>query len=544
MEPYGAEQPLIYVLGEHPGETDDERGEQFMGEAGKLLRSQFKSAVFRRDVRLGNTIQCRPIDAQGGHKLPEMSEIECCRHRVADDIAMSSPIVVVGAGGIPLNWATGLSGINGWRGKLIATRIGGLDCWYYPILSPDFVLRKQRAYGKSEFELCFEHDIEWVLDNVEKLPNAITYKAPYDTGITLIEGQGLEDYNRLEGMLSVLSSEPYVAIDLETSGLRPYMDNPKIHLCAIGTYESTVAFPLDHPQGWSDNFRRRVWSLLADFILSSGAKIAHHLSFELEWLTYFYGRKIAHLTEWEDTMAQAHTLDERIGTLSLDDLTRQHFGFFLKKQSNVDPKRLLEYPIRDTLRYNGMDTKWTALLHTVQKPQIDANPQYVIEYERKLRLAPALVFTQQKGIPVDFDYTRKMQAKLQNELEEIEIRLGGCREIDTYQARYGHFSPMSPADVLKLMKDVCKRDEVNKSGGGHTSDEEALSKIPAKEVPSAPMILEHRSVSKLLGTYITPLLDGQNVYSDGHIHCTFGSMIAVTGRLNSSDPNMQNFPKN
>lgn len=546
MSPSGTERPLIYVLGEAPGENEDLEGEPFVGKSGRLLRSQFPASVLRRDVRISNTIRCRPPE----NRTPEMPEIECCRLKGQEDIERTAPKVIVGTGNIPLNWATGLSSVTAWRGKLIATKIGNHPCWYYPVLHPSFVLRKQSKYRKSEFELCLEHDIGWILDNAERLPNAKVHEAPYDRGIEIIEGQTLADFNRLEDILNELAKEPSVAIDLETGDgktglgcLRPYVDDPKIFTCSIGTFDRVAAFPMDHPQGWNSSLRRRVWALVAEFLLSSRRKIAHHLGFELEWLTYFYGRELANLTEWEDTMAQAHTLDERIGTLSLDDLTRQHFGFFLKAQSKVDPKRLLEYPIRDALRYNGMDSKWTHLLYETQRPLVEREPKFIREYERKLRLEPALVLTQQKGILVDFDYAREMETKLVKDLAGIEMKLEKCPEIGKYKAQFGTFLASSPDHVLRLMKDVCHRDEVRKEEGGHTSDEAALSKIPEGEVPSAPLILEHRSVMKLAGTYILPLLAGRNAYRDGRMHPKFSSMVAVTGRLACEDPNAQNYPK-
>ena len=539
MSPVGTDRPSIYILGEAPGENEDLEGMPFVGKSGKLLRSQFSHSYLKREIRISNTIRCRPPE----NRNPEIAEVECCRLQNQLDIELAAPRVIVGTGNVPLNWATGLSSVTGWRGKLIATKIGKHQCWYYPILHPSFVLRKQSKYRKSEFEMCFEHDIQWLMDNIDSLPDAKVYDAPYDGGIELIEGQSLSDFNRLEDILNDLAKEPSVAIDLETNALRPYVDDPKIHLCAIGTFDRVVAFPMDHPQGWNSSLRLKVWNLLAEFLLSSGKKIAHHLGFELEWLTYFYGRQLANLTEWEDTMAQAHTLDERIGTLGLNDLTRQHFGFFLKDQSKVIPARLLEFPMRDALRYNGMDSKWTHLLYNTQRQMIEAEPNYIREYERKLRLEPALVFTQQKGILVDFDYAREMETQLARDLASIELKLERCPEINKYRSRFGAFSPTSPEHVMKLMKDVCQRDEIKKEGGGNTSDEAALSKIPESEVPSAALILEHRSVMKLAGTYITPLLAGNNTYKDGRMHPKFSSMVAVTGRLACESPNAQNFPK-
>lgn len=539
MQPSGTASPSLYILGEAPGETEDKEGAPFLGKPGRLLRSCIPARLLEDEIRIGNTIRCRPPD----NRTPELAEIECCRNWVADDIAASKPLVVIGAGGVPLSWATGLTNVTAWRGRTIATRIGGHDCWYFPILHPSYVLRKQSKYGKSEYERVFEHDLDWITRNYNKLPRAHTYDAPYDRDITLIEGAGVKDFNALEDALNRLATQPSVGIDIESSGLRPYANNSAIYMCSIGTFDDTVAFPIDDPRAWNSTLRRKVHSLLVEFLLESRRKVAHNLGFELEWFTYFYGERIAYLTEWDDTMARAHTIDERIGTLGLGDLTRQWFGFDLKAQSNVDPKRLLEYPIRDGLRYNGMDAKWTQLLDTTLAPVIDRDQDLINEYERKIRLAPALVLTQLKGIAADADYARSLQEELSVEVAQIEKNIRKCPEVQKYEKAYGAFLPSSPDHVLKMMDKVCDRPEVRKEGGGGTSDEAALSKIPAKEVPSAPMILELRGVTKLISTYIDPVVTGRVLHSDGLIHTKFGSMVAITGRLNSEDPNVQNYPK-
>lgn len=543
MVPEGSNHPLIYLLNSAPGEEEDLEGQLLAGKAGKLLRNQFPASFLSREVRIGNTIQCRPP----ADRPPEITEIECCRGRVSRDIREAAPKVVVGAGSGPLVWATGFNSINGWRGRPITTRIDGYDCWYFPILNPSDILKSRRKYGKSEYELAFEHDLRWIIKNADSLPPAKTFDPPYDVGLTLIEGTGVSDFHQLEDLLNRLAKEPRVAIDLETSALRPYNQGATIYLCSIATFDYGCSFPLDYPNTWNSSLRPRVWGLLADFLLGSGRKIAHHLGFELEWLCYFFGKELAGLTEWDDTLAQAHTINEKVGTHSLGDLTRQYFGFNLKAQSRVDASNLLGSSLRDGLRYNGMDSKWTHLLDQMQMPIIEADPKYLREYERKVRLEPALVLTQLKGVIVDLGYTRKMEASLSKEVETLGSRIKTCKEVIQYQARFGSFNPASPDHVLKLMKDVCRRDEIAKPDGGYTSDEGALAKIPGHEVPSAPLILELRATSKLLSTYITPLLTSDRskrvICDDGLIHTKYGSMIAVTGRLNSEDPNLQNFPK-
>jgi DNA polymerase I-like protein with 3'-5' exonuclease and polymerase domains len=342
---------------------------------------------------------------------------------------------------------------------------------------------------------------------------------------------------------------PNCAIDIESNALRPWnIPDPKIWLCAIGTYERTIAFGLDHPECWgTDARRKKAWALLGEFLLKSGRKKAHNLGMEQEWFGYFFGDRVLRLTEWDDTMAMAFVLDEREGTKSLGVQTRMEFGFNLKDQSRVDPKRLLEYPLQDAMRYNGMDTKWTDLLGRRLLPRIQADEKFLRVYEQKVRTSPTLVIMEAKGLPVDFTYAEGQAKQLLAEMTSIEAKIRRCPEVQKYKERFGTFSVTNADHALTLMRDICKRDEVqqeNRDGSVRwTSDEEALSAIPANEVPSARFILEHRAAAKLYSTYIEPLIGGKIVSRDGLIHAKYSSMRTVTGRLAAEDPNMQNWPK-
>lgn len=544
MAPDGPKTAPIYLLMSAPTADDDRDGVPLSGKLGDHLWKKFGKGFMENDVRVGYVTQCAGEQS--------VVEIECCRGRVTSDIEAVKPLVVVGVGDAPLQWAIGgdLTSSIPHRGTLFVTKIGKHACYYYQLLYPNY-LHKKGGYSKSEYELAMEHDIrqlkQWLDDG---LPPAKVYSAPYDDGIELITGQEPGDLQRLEQALYELANEPASSVDIETNGLRPYfLKDPRIWMAAVGTFERTVAFPLDHPEGWGTEARRKkVWELFGNYLLNSGRKSAHNLAMELEWFGYFFGAKMLRQTEWDDTMALSHTLDERPGTKSLDVQTRIRFGFFLKGQSRIDVRRILEYPIKETLRYNALDTKWTDLLRRTLKPIVDADPIYKREYERKVRLAPTLVLTEARGVDIDMNYATGLLTKLSAQAKDIEAKLKRCPEIKDFEARFGSFQPTNSEQVLKLMKDICQRDEVRVEDGRtgavrFTSDEEALSKIPAKEVPSASLILEHRAVSKLTSTYIKPILDGKIVCPDGKVRSKYGSMVAVTGRLNSEDPNIQNWPK-
>lgn len=544
MEPAGAMNPRLYILTAAPSLQDDERGVWGADKAGREIAKQLPRDSDRW-VRWGGVIQCgTDTVAVGKH------ETECCRQRVVRDIEESQPLVILGIGDAPLAWATGLEAYAPrWRGRLLTVKVGSHVCLYYPINYPNYVF-KESKYGPSEHEVATRHDIAQLVRMLEvdnSLPVPDYQEGPFDRGVEIITGTETGDFQRLELALSQLAKAPRSALDLETNGLRAYQAKPRVWTAAVGTFERTVAFPLDHPEGWgTEHQQRRVWSLFTDYLLESGIKECHNLAFEMEWLAYFIDPRILRLTDWDDTMSMAHTIDARPGTKSLDVQTAIYYGFNLKSQSNIDAARIIEYPLKKVLRYNGMDTKWTNYHSRTLRPIIEADPKLRWAHERKVRLASTLVLTERQGMPVDYQTAVDMEARMQAAATEIDGRVQRTPEVKAYREKFGTFSVTNNDHVLRLLDKICKRDEIvksDKNGTRMSTDESVLSEIPKNEVPSAALVLEHRGVEKILSTYVRPLVTKRIISADGLIHPKYSSMTAVTGRLAGEDPNPQNWPK-
>lgn len=546
----GANNPSIYLLGTGPNEEEDDRGEHWQGVGGRAITSKFTRSFFERQVRSGHITQCMPQIGGPGH--PGDHEIECCRGRVVEDIEASKPLVVVGVGDLPLHWATGLprNALN-FRGSLIAAKIGRHVCWYYPILYPNYTKGKQYK-NKNEWELTLEHDIAYIeglIDDKILIDPPRFYEAPYDKGIECITGQEQGDMMRLESALHRMLSLDHLGLDYETSALRPLMTkDPKIWTAAAGQFDHVVAFPVYHPDGWGTETRmNKVMGMLGEFILQSKRKRCHNLGFEQDWSAYSWGNQILRQTEWEDTMAMAYAFDSRQGIKSLDVQCRINFGFFLKAQSRVDvsrPNWITEFSLKEVLRYNGLDSKWTDKQADFYLPRLEAEPYARGVYEGRLRLAPTLVLTSARGLPVDFDYANDMVDDINKKLDVIEQKARRLPEMKQYATKFGTFSFTNPDHALKLMRDVLHRPEVERTDRdgkvSYTSDEEALASMPNDEVPSAAMILEHRQLTRCNSTYLLPLIEGRLTGPDNLIHAEYQSMVTVTSRLSSE---MHNWPK-
>lgn len=547
MEPSGKAKGVVYLLGSAPSQADDKANLHWSDAAGDAIWQAFGSYFMKAEVRSNYIQQC----------AGEMSKasLECCRNRIIADIEETRPGIIVTVGDAPLEWATGINaGALRQRGQLIATKIGNRACWVYPIIYPKFAAKKNKR-RKSEHELTFNHDIRTIKRLVEDgtvLTPPVIYESGYADGIELITGQETGDLQRLEKALHELRWVPDLAIDIETNGLRPKkLRKPEIYIISIGNFERVVSFTLDHPEGWGTETRRaRVRALVLEFIINSGVKTAHNLAMELEWLASDLGEDLLWRAEWDDTMLMAHTLDERPGTKSLNHQIRIHAGFELKAISNIDVERILEYPLTQTLTYCGMDSKWTSWLRRHLRRAFEMADNVAAlwrEHNRKVRLAPALVATELKGLAVDMKMARQLDDQYSEETRRIEAKIRGTDEVLRFERRFGTFSPTSPDHVLQLLRDICKRDEVKLTAyDGTTSEstsEEVLESIPSAEVPSASLILEHRAIAKVHGTYIKPIITGAMLGVDGLIHSKYSTTTAETGRQSSEDPNAQNFPK-
>lgn len=544
MAPMGRNGAEVYLLWEQPSAKDDQKGMYLSDAAGRAVESALGRRFVEKQCAVGSVVQC------AGDERPSLAETECCRGRAEREIAERRPAVVVAVGDGALQWAIGRTDVTAMqhRGAWFAARIGGHACWVYSVLYPNYANSKQPSSRDDDIRRVVEHDCRELVSAVERGLERPDYRAgPYDAGIEIITGQEPGDIARLEKALQELAGAPRGALDIETNTLRPFMHRrPLIYCAAVGTFERTVAFSLDHPDGWgSEHQRRRARGLFYEYVMASGPKACHNLGFEMEWLAADGGAHALRRTEWDDTMASAYVLDERGGTKSLGMQTHRLFGFDLKAQSRVDPERLLEYPIREALRYNGLDTKWTNAVRDAHRPLIDAVPAFRERYEDLVALAPTLALTTAAGLPVDQEFAAKASERLAGELAEIEGRIAKDPAVREYQRRHGTFSPTNPDHLLQLLKDEGREeirvfDKKSKQTKESTSEEVLL--VIGDQVPACGLVLEHRGVSKLKGTYVDPTASGDNVCHDGLIRSKYNSMHTLTTRLSADDPAVQNWP--
>lgn len=542
MLPTGSKHPLIYILGEAPGEKEDLSGRQFVGQSGKYLRDRIPKQ-WQKKIRWNNTIRCRPPN----NRNPLPQEIECCRPLQQSDIEEFKPEVIILVGGVPTNWMFGSSraGIYAWRGRYVPVKLGDHVCWAYPILHPSGVLRRSGdVHFQSETEKLFDRDLKLVFKALEDgLPDPIVVDKDHSEGIRWIKNGDKLDINTVQKTLQKMAKEKICSIDIETKNLRPYKNDSRILSCSITTRKhGTFAFPVLKKGFWKTKaFEKTVCKILKKFLCTSGIKVCHNTKFEQEWFAYYYGMEAVLNTEWADTMAQAYALDSRKGMLNLDVLIRIYFGFYLKSLTVVDPRKDLElYTVDELMEYNGLDTKWTLELYYVLRRIIKREKLVEVVAER-VRTGACLVGAQILGVPVNKATAAGLKKKLERAIR-MQIRKGRrTKAWKRFVKRVGRDpNPDSHPDMIELFDKIMRVKECKTAGGRVTTKDEVISKLSIKKYPVVPVILQCRSLATIKGTFVDPI--DKLVYDDGRLHTSYGHLFTTSGRLQSEDPNLQNWP--
>ena len=197
-----------------------------------------------------------------------------------------------------------------------------------------------------------------------------------------------------------------------------------------------------------------------------------------------------------------------------------------KNMRDLDPK--------DVYEYAAEDADVTLKLKNKLEGELKKYGAEDLFYNIEMPLMPVLAEMEMNGVRIDTDSLAETSNVLTKRMDEVE------REI--YQLAGEQFNIASPKQVGEILFDKLKIVEKAKKTktGQYVTNEEVLQSLKSKH-KIVEAILEHRGLKKLLGTYIDALPKLINPHT-GHIHTSFNQATTATGRLSSSDPNLQNIP--
>ncbi|WP_374248456.1 DNA polymerase I [Thermomonas sp.] len=343
---------------------------------------------------------------------------------------------------------------------------------------------------------------------------------------------------QLEAWVQRLHAAPLIAFDTETDAL----DALRANLVGISlSVEAGKAcyIPLGHlapdapPQLPWPQVREALRPLLED---PHKPKLGQHGKYDLHVL-HRHGMDVQGYAE--DTLLESFVLEAGSARHDMDSLAQRHLGYATIKFEDVAGKGAKQLPFSQVAvdvatRYAAEDADITLRLHHVLRAQLAAEPTLAGVYrDIEMPLVPVLARIEENGVLVDAAELRRQSADLARRMLDAQQR--------AYALAGRSFNLDSPKQLGALLFDELKLPALVKTpGGAPSTNEEALEAISDQhELPR--LILDYRGFAKLRSTYTDKLPEMVNP-ATGRVHTSYHQAGAATGRLSSSDPNLQNIP--
>ena len=345
--------------------------------------------------------------------------------------------------------------------------------------------------------------------------------------------------SQLAELISRLKKNDFFVFDTETTGLKIF-DSQIIGLSfALQPFEAYYV-PLNDPK--AEFSGQEALDLLKPVFESSQIpKGGQNIKFDglMLWQHRIRLKGIAF-----DTMIAHYLLNPGTRQHNLDFLAHTYLNYKMvpiekligkkgKKQKNMT-----EIPLMDIYPYACEDADVTLRLKEIFEKMLKENEIYQLFEQVEMPLVSVLTEMEKNGVKLDLDFLRNMSAELGTELVRLEQEI--------YQLAGTRFNINSPQqlgivlfDKLEIHKQFSNRKPSRTPTGQYSTAESILEKYSGH--PLVGKILEYRQLTKLKSTYVDALPQLVSKRT-GRLHASFNQTVAVTGRLSSSDPNLQNIP--
>jgi len=340
---------------------------------------------------------------------------------------------------------------------------------------------------------------------------------------------------RLTEMASDLAHAPIIAFDTETTNIDPMLAD--LVGISLSVKEGTGYYiPVGHQTGKQLPLKQVLEALRPAMTNPDLPKAGHNLKYDALILEQ-HGLKVSPLSF--DTMLAEWLIDPASHNLGLKDMAGAYLGISMthieeligsgKNQSTMD-----KVSISAAAPYAAADAEVTLRLVPLLAEKMKAHKCQKVFTEIEMPLLPVLAQMEATGISLDRAFLEKFGVDMGKRLHEIETQV--------YQAVGYPFNLNSTQQLSKVLFDTLKLDPPGKktSSGHYSTSAAVLDELSGKH-PVVDTLLEYRELSKLKSTYLDSLPLQINPRT-GRVHTNYSQTGSVTGRLASSNPNLQNIP--
>jgi DNA polymerase-1 len=358
--------------------------------------------------------------------------------------------------------------------------------------------------------------------------------------------QVVDDPAQLAAVVAECRRAALVAVDTETTGLDP-MRAELVGLSLAVAPDRSWYLPFAHlpPDGplaggeaprnlppLSSDALTPLRTLLAD---AGVAKAGHNVKFD--WLV-LRRAGVALAGVRYDSMLASFVLDPGRRSHALDDLARERLGMEMQTYAGVAGKGraerpFAEVPLADAARYCCADSEMVLRLETAFRPELEDHRLLPLLETIEMPLVPVLVDMEATGVLVDRALLGEIGRGFAKELAALELEI--------YRAAGGDFNINSTPQLRTVLFDKLQLPVLKRTKTGASTDFEVLEQLAAMGHDVPRLMIEYRELSKLKSTYVDALPAFIHPET-GRVHTSYNQTGAATGRLSSSDPNLQNIP--
>ncbi|HLS51605.1 MAG TPA: DNA polymerase I, partial [Burkholderiaceae bacterium] len=351
-----------------------------------------------------------------------------------------------------------------------------------------------------------------------------------------IKYETILDWDSFDRCLQHLKNASLVALDTETTSLDP-MTARLVGISFCTKPGKAFYIPLEHtgvdqPKQLA---KTEVLERLRPWLESSdAAKLLHNAKYDAHVLAN-EGLKLVGITD--DTMLQAYVLESH-RRVNLNDVAERWIGKRGTDYETICGKGAKqigfdEVDVETAAFYACEDADFTLQVHQVLRPKIAAEKGLNFIYELEVKVSDVLTTIERTGVCIDKKLLAQQSKELAQRLKEFEEK--------AHELAGEAFNLNSPKQLGEILFEKMDLPVLRKTAGGAPSTNEAVLSELALDYPLPDIILQYRELAKLKSTYTDKLPKMINP-ATGRVHTRYAQAAVVTGRLSSSDPNLQNIP--
>ncbi len=395
--------------------------------------------------------------------------------------------------------------------------------------APDIAALRE-LYTQLEFKT-------WLNQLREEAGTMAVVEEPKPVAITT-EYETIFTQERFDSWLEQLKQADLFAFDTETTSL-DYMQAQIVGVSFAVEAGKAAYVPLAHDyMGVPAQLNREaVLNALKPLLEGPNkAKLGQNLKYDMSVLA---NHDITMAGIRFDTMLESYVLNSTASRHDMDTLALAHLGhqtIHFEDIAGKGAKQLTfnQIDINQAGPYAAEDADITLRLHLALWPRLEADAGLKKLFDEiEMPLVPVLSRIERTGVLIDREMLHKQSHYLAQRMEEITLA--------AYKEAGEEFNLSSPKQIQAILFDKLGLPTLEKTPTGQPSTAEPVLQELALDYPLPKLILEHRSLSKLKSTY-TDKLPTQIDPRSGRVHTSYHQAVAATGRLSSSDPNLQNIP--